>query len=94
MCYAGYRAHANTKKNNSLTKRQKAYRKGLSDYYKNNGIGVELEDVIVTTGGSEALLFGFNSCFDQGDEIIIPEPFYAYLQDEQVKSSYDHMHVQ
>ena len=54
-----------------------SYRKGLAFYYKNNGIDVSHEDIMVTTGGSEALLFALNSCLDVGDEVIIPEPFYA-----------------
>tara|TARA_B110000914_G_scaffold76984_1_gene67684 strand:+ start:2546 stop:3781 length:1236 start_codon:yes stop_codon:yes gene_type:complete len=54
-----------------------SYRKGLANYYQNLGIDVNHEEVIVTTGGSEALLFALNSCLDNGDEIIIPEPFYA-----------------
>lgn len=54
-----------------------SYRIGLSKYYQNIGIDVDHNDLMVTTGGSEALLFGLNSCLDQGDEIIIPEPFYA-----------------
>ena len=54
-----------------------SYRKGLVSYYKKQGIEVTHEDIMVTTGGSEALLFGLNSCLDSGDEIIIPEPFYA-----------------
>lgn len=54
-----------------------SYRKGLTGYYKSVGIDVNHEQIIITTGGSEALLFGFMSCFDQGDEVIIPEPFYA-----------------
>ncbi len=54
-----------------------SYRKGLVSYYKNQNIEVDLEDVLVTTGGSEALLFVMNSITDPGDEIIIPEPFYA-----------------
>ena len=54
-----------------------SYRLGLSKYYQNIGIDVDHNDLMVTTGGSEALLFGLNSCLDQGDEIIIPEPFYA-----------------
>ena len=53
------------------------YRKGLASYYQNLGIDVNQNDLIVTTGGSEALLFALNSCLDNGDEIIIPEPFYA-----------------
>ena len=54
-----------------------SYRKGLSLYYQNRAINVNYKDIIVTTGGSEALLFALNSCLDKGDEIIIPEPFYA-----------------
>ncbi|MBM55194.1 MAG: aspartate aminotransferase [Euryarchaeota archaeon] len=54
-----------------------SYRSGLSSYYKGVGINVEADDIIVTTGGSEALVFGFMSCMDPGDEVIIPEPFYA-----------------
>lgn len=54
-----------------------SYRKGLSDYYKKNNLPVETEDIIITTGGSEALTFGFMSCCNPGDEVIIPEPFYA-----------------
>ena len=54
-----------------------SYRIGLSKYYQNIGIDVDHNDLMVTTGGSEALLFALSSCLDQGDEIIIPEPFYA-----------------
>lgn len=54
-----------------------SYRDGLSSYYKGAGINVEADEIIVTTGGSEALVFGFMSCMDPGDEVIIPEPFYA-----------------
>ena len=54
-----------------------SYRKGLANYYQKLGINIDYNDVMVTTGGSEALLFGLNSCLDNGDEIIIPEPFYA-----------------
>ena len=54
-----------------------SYRKGLSYYYKDLGINLSYEDLMITTGGSEALLFPLNSCLDSGDEIIIPEPFYA-----------------
>jgi len=54
-----------------------SYRRGLVDYYHNIGIALNYDDLIVTTGGSEALLFALNSCLDNGDEIIIPEPFYA-----------------
>jgi aspartate aminotransferase len=54
-----------------------SYRRGLAAYYKRHGINVDHEQILVTTGGSEALLFGFMSCFDSGDEVIIPEPYYA-----------------
>ena len=54
-----------------------SYRKKLSAYYTNQGIPVNIEDIIITTGGSEALMFAMGSTMDQGDEIIIPEPFYA-----------------
>tara|TARA_X000000368_G_C23054050_1_gene722966 strand:- start:3363 stop:4562 length:1200 start_codon:yes stop_codon:yes gene_type:complete len=54
-----------------------SYRKGLANYYKNLGIEINYDEVIVTTGGSEALLFALNSCLDNGNEVIIPEPFYA-----------------
>ena len=54
-----------------------SYRIGLAKYYQNLGIDIAHEDLMVTTGGSEALLFALNSCLDSGDEIVIPEPFYA-----------------
>lgn len=54
-----------------------SYRKGLADYYNNFELGISFEDILITTGGSEALLFAFNSCLNAGDEVIIPEPFYA-----------------
>jgi aspartate aminotransferase len=54
-----------------------SYRKGLAGYYKKVGINVDYNQIIITTGGSEALLFGFMSCLNPGDEVIIPEPFYA-----------------
>ena len=54
-----------------------SYRKGLANYYQNVGINIDHSDIMVTTGGSEALLFALNACLDNGDEIIIPEPFYA-----------------
>jgi aspartate aminotransferase len=53
------------------------YRKKLADYYIKNNILVNANDIVVTTGGSEALLFTIGSITDAGDEIIIPEPFYA-----------------
>ncbi|TQD33623.1 pyridoxal phosphate-dependent aminotransferase [Haloflavibacter putidus] len=54
-----------------------SYRNKLSKYYQKNNIPVEPEDIIVTTGGSEALLFAMGTVTDPGDEVIIPEPFYA-----------------
>ena len=53
------------------------YRTKLAEYYKKNNIEVTANDIIITTGGSEALLFTLGSITDFGDEIIIPEPFYA-----------------
>src|SRR5690606_10300643 len=53
------------------------YRNKIAHYYKKNNIDVTHADIIVTTGGSEALLFAFGTIADVGDEIIIPEPFYA-----------------
>lgn len=53
------------------------YRQALARYYRNNGIEVATTDLIVTTGGSEALSFTMGTVADEGDEIIIPEPFYA-----------------
>ncbi len=52
-------------------------RVGLSAYYQRKKLPVSSEEIIVTTGGSEALLFTFGSAMDEGDEVIIPEPFYA-----------------
>jgi aspartate aminotransferase len=54
-----------------------SYRKKLVEYYKRNNIDVTAGQIIVTTGGSEAIMFAIQSCLDPGDEIIIPEPFYA-----------------
>jgi len=53
------------------------YREKLVDYYKRHNIHISAQDIIVTTGGSEALLFTLGSITDFGDEVIIPEPFYA-----------------
>lgn len=52
-------------------------RKKLTEYYHRFNINVNVEDIIVTGGGSEALLFAFMTCLDPGDEIIVPEPTYA-----------------
>ena len=54
-----------------------SYRNKLVEYYKRNNIDVTANQIIVTTGGSEAIMFAIMSCLDPGDEIIIPEPFYA-----------------
>lgn len=71
-------------KNNSIevlaysrTEGSLEYRQKLAQYYIKNDIHVSAEDIIVTTGGSEALSFAMGSITDAGDEIIIPEPFYA-----------------
>ena len=61
----------------SRTEGSETYRKKLSDYYKKQKINVTHNDILVTTGGSEALSFTMGSIADEGDEIIIPEPFYA-----------------
>ena len=54
-----------------------SYRRKLVNYYQSVNIDVDYRDIIITTGGSEAILFGFMSCLDPGDEVVIPEPFYA-----------------
>src|SRR3954463_14646042 len=54
-----------------------SYRRKLVKYYKKVGIEINHQQIIVTTGGSEAIQFGFMACLDAGDEVIIPEPFYA-----------------
>jgi len=54
-----------------------SYRNKLSEYYKKTGLPIDKQDIIITTGGSEALLFAMGSTMDVADEIIIPEPFYA-----------------
>jgi len=54
-----------------------SYREKLAGYYRKTELPVNKEDIIITTGGSEALLFAMGSITDEGDEVIIPEPFYA-----------------
>ncbi|MGB1206255.1 MAG: pyridoxal phosphate-dependent aminotransferase [Chitinophagales bacterium] len=54
-----------------------SYRRKLTGYYAKFGVDIDYSDLIVTTGGSEAILFGLLSCLDPDDEIIVPEPFYA-----------------
>lgn len=55
----------------------KSYREKLTGYYKKYDINLTADDIIVTSGGSEAVLFAFLSCLNPGDEIIVPEPAYA-----------------
>ena len=71
-------------KNNSIevlsyarSEGSETYREKLTNYYKKNNIDITPQNIIATTGGSEALLFTMGSITDPGDEIIIPEPFYA-----------------
>ena len=54
-----------------------SYRRKLVQYYKSVGIDVAHDQIMITTGGSEAIMFGFFTCFNPGDEVIVPEPFYA-----------------
>jgi aspartate aminotransferase len=54
-----------------------SYRRKLASFYQNIGINVDHTQMLVTTGGSEAILFALMSCLDPGDEVITPEPFYA-----------------
>lgn len=55
----------------------KSYRENLTGYYKKYDINLTADDIIITSGGSEAVLFAFLSCLNPGDEIIVPEPAYA-----------------
>lgn len=54
-----------------------SYREALTGYYARFGVNLDADNIMVTTGGSEAILFFMLSCLDPGDEIIVPEPFYA-----------------
>jgi len=54
-----------------------SFRKKLVEYYHRFNIDVDVDDIIITSGGSEAVLFAFMACLDPGDEIIVPEPAYA-----------------
>lgn len=54
-----------------------SYRKALAKYYQKHNINVNENEIIVTNAGSEALLFAFFACFNEGDEVIIPEPYYT-----------------
>ena len=55
----------------------RSYREKLVGYYEKYAIHLDPDDIIITTGGSEAVLFAFLSCLNPGDEIIVPEPAYA-----------------
>ncbi|MEL6142270.1 MAG: pyridoxal phosphate-dependent aminotransferase [Bacteroidota bacterium] len=55
----------------------RSYREALTDYYRRFNIELSFEEILITTGGSEAILFFMMACLDPGDEIIVPEPFYA-----------------
>ncbi len=54
-----------------------SFRQKLAAYYNSKNIQVDYSDILITIGGSEAILFAFMACLDAGDEIIVPEPFYA-----------------
>ena len=54
-----------------------SYRKALVNYYKGLNIEIDYTDIMITTGGSEAIMFSLLSCLNPGDEVIIPEPFYT-----------------
>lgn len=54
-----------------------SYREKLAAYYQKHNIPVQADQIMITTGGSEALIFSMLTCFDSGDEVIIPEPYYA-----------------
>ena len=54
-----------------------SFRKKLAAYYQSKEINIDYNDILITIGGSEGILFAFMACLDAGDEIIVPEPFYA-----------------
>lgn len=56
------------------------YRNKLAQYYRDRNLEVDANQILITTGGSEAISFAFVVCFNPGDEVIIPEPFYANYQ--------------
>ena len=58
----------------------RSYREKLVGYYAKYNINLTADDIIITTGGSEAVLFSFLACLNPGDEIIMPDPFYANYQ--------------
>lgn len=53
------------------------YRRKMAEYYRGVGIDLSYENIMTTVGGSEAILFSFIACLDEGDEVLVPEPFYA-----------------
>ena len=65
-----------------------SYRRKLVDYYAKYNINLTPDDIIITSGGSEAVLFSFLACLNPGDEIIVPEPAYAnYMRTPQASST-------
>lgn len=56
------------------------YRNKLAQYYRDRNLEVDASQILITTGGSEAISFAFMVCFNPGDEVIVPEPFYANYQ--------------
>lgn len=54
-----------------------SYRRKLAVYYKKKGINIDYSEILITTGGSEAILFALMSCVNMGEEVVTPEPFYA-----------------
>ncbi|MDQ1332048.1 MAG: aspartate aminotransferase [Bacteroidota bacterium] len=54
-----------------------SYRRKLAEYYRKNGINIDHTELLITAGGSEAILFSLMSCINPGDEVITPEPYYA-----------------
>ena len=56
------------------------YRNKLAQYYRDRNLEVDASQILITTGGSEAISFAFMVCFNPGEEVIIPEPFYANYQ--------------
>jgi aspartate aminotransferase len=54
-----------------------SFRKKLAEYYQSKQLNIQYEDILITIGGSEGILFALMACLDEGDEIIVPEPFYA-----------------
>lgn len=77
QCLDAVRNHKMSVLEYSHSAGNESYRRKLVQYYAKNNIDVNHNEIIITTGGSEAILFGFMACLDAGDEVIIPEPFYA-----------------